>query len=154
MTQRVTAERVAAQQDDVKCEHDRSNADTEVSSTGLIREPHRSPGVVSENENEQQREVKKVAVDILHDERKGIFAQISLPSLGNGASGWVCPECFVVSAPVVVTGEPKAPRSPQYQKGRREQQPRWPPDRLRSKDRVRRTAEYLRRIKRRNVICS
>ena len=120
MTQRVTAKCVAAQQDDVQCEHDRSNADSEVPCTGLIREPHRSPGIVSENKNEKQREVKKVAVDILHDERKGIFAQISLTSLGNGASGWVCPERFVVSAPVVVTGEPKPARSPQNQKGRRE----------------------------------
>src|ERR1700730_15298778 len=75
MAQRVTAKRVTGQQDDVQREHKRSNTYTEMFCSGRIREPHRFPGVVPENETEQQREVKKIAVNVLHDERKGIFAQ-------------------------------------------------------------------------------
>ena len=90
----------------------------EMLGTRRFGEPHRFPHVVRENENEQQREVKEIAMNVLHDEWKGIFAQISLSRLADSAGGWVGPKCFVVSAAVVVTGEPKTRRRPQNQKGR------------------------------------
>jgi len=84
--------------------------------TGNIREPHRFPSVVRENDNEHQREIKEVAVNVLHDQWKGIFTRISLSRLANSTGGWVGPKRFVVSAAVVVTGEPKTRRRPQNQK--------------------------------------
>ena len=74
MAQRVTAKRVASQQDDVQREHNRSDAEPEMLETGCVPEPHRFPSVVSEHKNEQQRQVKEVAVNVLHKERKRIFA--------------------------------------------------------------------------------
>ncbi len=107
MAERVTAKRITAQQDNIECEHDRSNADAEVLCTGRIGEPHRFPRVVRKNENEEQRKVQEIAMNVLHDERKGIFAQVSFPRLADGAGGWIRPEPFVISTTVVVTGEPK-----------------------------------------------
>ena len=108
MTQRVTAICVATEQDDVHCQHNRSNANAEMLPARGVGKPHRFPHVVRENQNEEQRKVKEVAVDVLHDERKGIFAQISFARLADGASGRVSPKSLVISASVVVTGKPKA----------------------------------------------
>ncbi len=117
MAQRMTAERVAAQQDYVQREHDCSDADAEMIRTRCVRKPHRFPRIVRENENEQQREVKEVAVNVLHDERKRIFTEISLSRLTHRTGGRVRPKRFVISAAVVITGEPETGGRPQNQKG-------------------------------------
>ncbi len=74
MAERVTAKRVTGQQDNIEREYNRSDADAEALCAGCTREPHRFPRVVRENENEEQREVQEIAMNVLHDERKGIFA--------------------------------------------------------------------------------
>lgn len=107
MTQRVTAKCVATEQDDVHCQHNRSNADAEMLPARGVGEPDRFPHVVRQDQNEEQRKVKEIAMDVLHDERKGIFTQIFLARLAHRASRRVSPKSFVISASVVVTGKPK-----------------------------------------------
>ena len=65
MAERVTAKSVTAEQNDVDREDDGADADSE-----SITEPKRLPDVVAQNQNENEREIQKIAVHILHDERE------------------------------------------------------------------------------------
>src|SRR5690242_17375388 len=80
MPQRVAAESIAAEHDEIEREHDGSHADSELSV-----EPQRFPKIVRQDHQEQQREVKEVAMDVLDDERKRSLAQIFLARLADGA---------------------------------------------------------------------
>ena len=54
----------------------------------LAVKPQRFPDVVrQQNADENQREVKEVAVDVLKDQREGAFAPIALARLADGAGG-------------------------------------------------------------------
>src|SRR6266404_3546695 len=103
----MTAERVAAEQDDVYRENNRADADAEPAI-----KPERFPNVVGEDQNKNQREVEKVAVNVLHDERERTLAEISFARFANGARGRIGPERFVIRAAIVVTGESKSARRP------------------------------------------
>src|SRR5450432_2054340 len=63
-----------------------------------IREPKRFPDIGREHEDENEREIEKVAVHVLHDERKGTLAEVGL----SRCSPYPCtrdgPASFVVSA--------------------------------------------------------
>ena len=74
------------------------------------REPHRLPHVVGEHEEEDDREIEEVAVDVLDDERERVLAEIALARLADGARRRIRPERLVVGAAIVVTGEPEAAR--------------------------------------------
>ena len=65
MAQRVTAKRVASQQNDVQREHNRSDAEPEMLEPGFVPEPHRFPSVMSENKQEQQGQIQEIAVNVL-----------------------------------------------------------------------------------------
>ena len=75
VAQRVAAERVAAEQDDVDGEDERAEADAEVACPSRVGEPERLPRVVREDDEEDQREVQEVAVDVLQDERERALAE-------------------------------------------------------------------------------
>ena len=112
----MAAKGVAAEQNDVDRQHDRADADAkEVLSGRRIGKPKRLPNVVARIDNENQREIKKIAMDVLHDEREGTFAQIGLARLAHRAGRRVGPECLVVGAPIIITGEPKPARRPENQ---------------------------------------
>ena len=83
------------------------------------REPHRLPGVERENDDEDEREVQGVAVDVLDDEREPALAEILLARLTDRAARRVGPERLVVGAAVVVAGEPEAQREDQDEHGAR-----------------------------------
>ena len=67
-----------AEEDDVQREHDRADADAELgrraaaSTRARRREPHRDPGVVGQDADEDDRDVQEVAVDVLDDEREPV----------------------------------------------------------------------------------
>ena len=115
----------------------------------LSAEPHRFPRVAGEDEDEQQREIKEVAVNVLHDQGKRVFARIAFSRLADGARRRVGPKRFIIGAPIIVARQAKAGRCPEDQKRGRKQQPRWPPARFRAENRVGRAAEKLGRIERR-----
>src|ERR1700722_266924 len=148
----MTAKRVAAQQEDVRRQDDRSHADPEVLGARRIAEPHRPPRIVCQNEDKKQRDVKEVAGNVLHDQRERVFARISFSWFADRACGRVSPERFVIGTTVVVTREGKAGWSPENKKSGREEQPPWPPARFPTKNRVRRAAENFWRIKRRKIV--
>ena len=75
----------------------------------------------------KEREIEKIAMHVLHDERKGTLAEIRLARFADGAGRRIGPERFVVGAAIVITGEPESARRPKNQKRRRKQQPARPP---------------------------
>src|SRR5438105_15806719 len=75
--------------------------------------------VVAQDENKDQREIEKVSVNVLQNEREPAFAPIGFARLTDGAVGWILPERFVIRAAVVVTREAKSAGRPQdQQRGR------------------------------------
>src|SRR5205085_9514520 len=85
-----------------------------------IRKPQRFPNVVGQKTNQQDAEIQKVAVNILHDQRKEALAQIGLARLPDCAGGRIGPERFVIRAAIVVAGESKKAWRPKNQERRRE----------------------------------
>src|SRR5262245_1281094 len=73
VAQRVTAERVAGDQDDVDRENDAADADAE-----LAIEEERLERVFAEQEDEQQREVERVAMDVLDQQKRALAAVLAL----------------------------------------------------------------------------
>src|SRR5438445_13439343 len=129
MPERVTTKGVSAKQINIHREHDCTDADAERSfSTRRIDKPKRLPHVVSQNKDKKKCNVQKVAVNVLYDEWERTFAEISFARLAHCARRRVCPKGFVISAAVVIAGEPKSARRPQNQKRRRKQQPCGPPN--------------------------
>ena len=108
MPQRVTAKRIAPEQNDVNCKHDGPNTNSK-----SIWKPRRLPNVDGEHDQKKHREIEKISMHILHDEREGSFAPIGLARLAHGAGRRVGPERFVVRATIVVTSQAKSPRSPE-----------------------------------------
>src|SRR5262245_18026018 len=117
MSQRVTTKRVASEKDHVDRHHDSSDTNTKT-----ISELRRDDRVVAENHDEQQREVEKVSMDVLEDQRKLSLAAIIVSRLTDRTCRRIRPKCFVVRAAIVITGEPKSARSPKDQKRRRDRQ--------------------------------
>src|SRR5262249_27508045 len=79
------------------------------------------------------------------------LAAIGVPWLTDRARRRIGPERLVVGAAVVVAREPEQRRDRENQQCRRERQPRRPGRRRWSEPAVRRRAEDLRRIERRQV---
>src|SRR5688572_14905855 len=128
VAQRVTSQRVAAEQDDVEREHERTDADAEFGASGCrINEPQGSVDVVEENAEEDQRDVEEVAMDVLEHQRKRLLAAVRLARLTDAARGRVGPEGLAVRAAVVVTGEPEKRGKGQNDQGGGERKPSRPP---------------------------
>src|SRR5580693_2321067 len=90
-------------------------------------------------------------MEILHDQGKASFAEILLAWLTDCTSRRIGPERLVIRTAVVVTGEPKKAGNPQDEKRRRVAEKAGVPGRLGTEEGVRRRAEELGRIKRRDI---
>src|SRR4029077_5066235 len=101
MSQRVTAKRVAAQQNNVDRKHNRADADSKP-----IWKPKRLPYVVRQNEKKKESKLEKVSLHILHDKRDRPFAPVALPRFAYRAGRRVGPERFVIGAAIIITGQP------------------------------------------------
>src|SRR5579871_426546 len=108
VAERVASEGVAAQQDHVDEKNYRTEAYAEVTI-----EPHREPNIVGEQDQEEDGEIQKIAMDVLNDEREGALAEIFFARLTDGASGRIGPERFVVGAAIVVAGEAESAWGPE-----------------------------------------
>lgn len=151
MPEGVAAKGVATQQVDVDAEDDRADADTE--GLGAI-----GPGpdecmycIVGEHHDEQDGEVKEVAVDVLEHEGERLFAKIGTAPFTDGTGRWIAPEGLVVGATIVVAGEAEEGGERQDDEGRREGQPARPPRRLGAEPGVGGIAPEFWRIERREV---
>ena len=130
MTQRMAPKGVKRKESGVENHDDGSKTDAEMSRTLFIRKPHTLPSVIAQQNNEQCREIEKITVNILDDEREVAFAQISFARFAHGAVDRVSPKRFVVSAAIIVTGETKTGGNPKNQEARRKRQPVWQPSRF------------------------
>src|SRR4051812_9675283 len=108
MPQRMTTKCVAAQEHDVDRQNNRADADAErLLLRRRSREPHRFPGIIGEDQNKNEREIKKVAMHILHDERERTFTEISFARFADGTGRRIRPESFVIRTAVIIAGETK-----------------------------------------------
>src|ERR1051325_1069486 len=103
----MAAERVAAQQDHIKRKHESPDSDAERGHSRRIGEPGRFPNIRGEKKYEHQRDVEQIAMDILENQRKRIFAAITFTWFAHGTRWRVRPECFVVRAAIVVARQPE-----------------------------------------------
>jgi len=116
MSQGMTTERITAEQNDIDCENHRPNANAKHTfSCPWIDKPKRFAHVIGEDQNENESEIEKIAVNVLNNQREGTFAQISLSRFTNGACRRIRPERLIVCAPVVVTGQTKSTGCPKNQ---------------------------------------
>src|SRR5579871_254175 len=146
MAERVTPEYVHRDQHDVHRQNDGADADAET-----VREPARLPLVPNQKTPDDVGEPQKVAMKILKHQREPTLAQILVARLAHRAGRRVRPERLVVSAPVVITGEPETARDPKDQERGRKRQETGKPGRLRPEPSMRRVAPDFRRIKRRDI---
>src|SRR5262249_37712771 len=85
VTQRVTTASIAAEEDDIGCQHERAHAYAKRSLARGVGEPKRLPRVVGEDHDESQGEIKKIAMDILNDQWQRVFSEVTLAWLAHGA---------------------------------------------------------------------
>src|SRR5688572_28681076 len=103
VSQRVARERVERKQNDVGEQDQRTNPDSEAAI-----KPERVNRVVPENDQEDERNVEKVAMQVLQDEWKGSLAAIPVrAAFADCARGRIEKERAVVSLAIVVTGGAK-----------------------------------------------
>src|SRR5439155_23357216 len=96
MPERMAAKGVAAKQNDVNNQHNGADTNAKGRFTGGIGKPERLPNVDRKDHDKNQREIKKIAMNVLHDKREGTFAQISLAWLAHRTGRRVAPEGLVV----------------------------------------------------------
>src|SRR6266403_1323777 len=119
VAKRMAGKRVEREQRDVEGEDERADTDAEVAA-----EKEGANGVVPEKNDEQNRQVKEIAMDILEDKRKsGLAAIVAARGFADGAGGRVQEKRAVVGFAVVVAGGAKAQRANKNEERRRE----WPP---------------------------
>ena len=115
----MTAEGVSGEQQCIGREDDCAYTKPEISTArSRVFEPHRLPCVVQQDKNKNDGEVKKEAVNILQNQRKGIFTQICFARLAHTAGRRVSPERFIVCAAIVITGESETTWRPQDEQRR------------------------------------
>src|SRR5271168_2505845 len=79
--------------------------------------------VVPKKGEEENRQVEKIAMQVLQDKRKFRFARIGALALANAAGGRIEEKGAVISLAVVVAGGAKAQRSGENQKSGRKRPP-------------------------------
>src|SRR5436190_19527390 len=115
----MAAERITGEQDDVDRHHDGADADAERRGAGphaaVRQDPvHRpaccDPHIVREDEDENDRLINEIAVDVLDDEREFRFALVAVARLADRARNRIEEKRAVVCFAVVVTGGAEAER--------------------------------------------
>src|SRR6476660_602209 len=127
----MTTKSVATEQNNVHCEHNRAHSNSKP-----IGKPQRLPNVDRQNDEEKKCQIQKVAVHVLHDERKRTLTPVALARLTHRARRRIRPESFVIRAAIIIARHAKSCRRPENQQRRRENQPAWPPGGSRSEPAV------------------
>src|SRR4051794_34047845 len=107
----MTAESVAAEKKNVGGENYRADADAERNFARRgVGKPQGFPDVVGEKNQKYERQIKKIAVHVLKDEREFSLAAVAGARLANGARRRVSPKRLVVGAAIIIAGETKSAR--------------------------------------------
>src|SRR5437588_11482464 len=88
--------------------------------------PKRSYRVVPEDDQKDDCDIKKIAMEILQNERKARLPTVTMRMrLADRASRWIEKERAVISFAIVIAGGAKPERRPQNQDSRRQRPPLW-----------------------------
>src|SRR5579864_98427 len=112
MAKRMASQGVGGQQREVRQQDERADADAKPAV-----EPERIPHVPPQNCEKNQRQIKKIPVDVLQDQWKRSLSEVFLPRLAHGAGRWIRPKSLVIGPAVVVARHSKAARRPQNEHG-------------------------------------
>src|SRR5215204_1256101 len=107
MAQTMTAERVAREKKDVGGQDNRAQSDAEA-----VRKPEAFPRIVRQKDQKNKREIQKITMNILQNQRKFSFAPVAAPRFADRARRRVCPERLVIRAAIVVTGKSESAGRP------------------------------------------
>jgi hypothetical protein len=117
----MTGECVQRKQDDVGEQHEGTNADSETSI-----EPEGMNCVVPENDEKDKRQIKKIAMKILQNQRKCCFATIVMGfEFADGTGRWIKEKGAIVSLAILLTGGPKTQRPAENKNRWRKRPPGW-----------------------------
>src|SRR5262249_7989676 len=103
------------------------------------------------------RDVQRVPVDVLQNERECLLTPVALAGLPDGTRWWIRPERLVVCAAVVIAGKAEEAGKRKNQQGRGERKQGREPGRLGAEPRMLETSRVVRRrpqhgcIKRRQI---
>src|ERR1700676_3053331 len=112
MAERMARQRVNGKQDNVEQQNQAADANAKLSV-----EEETIDRVMPQKNQEKNREIKKIAMHILQNKRKGGFAAIfAVGRFANGTRGRIEKKCAVIGFAVVVTGGAKSQRTHQHQK--------------------------------------
>src|SRR5580704_6668589 len=117
MPQRMAAQRIGRQEEYVQDQNNRTNPQPEMLHAMGIGKPQSFPGVIRQDENEYHRDIHKVAMHILDNQREITFAKVFFARLADRAVDGVRPERLVIGAAIIVTRKTKTARGPQNQQG-------------------------------------
>src|SRR5206468_11437517 len=96
---RMAAEQIAAEQHDVRGQHQAADADPEPwRAAGGVGKPETGVGVEGENQEHEYREEQQVTVDVLENQRERVLSPVAVPRLADRARRRVRPERLVVGA--------------------------------------------------------
>ena len=125
MAQRVAREGVEREEGGVEEQGERPPADADAEPAIRLREDEAPDHVVPEDDEDHERQVHEVAMQVLEDERELELAAVALAlDLAHRAGGRIAEERPVVGLAVVVAGGAEAERRPQDQDGGRDRPPR------------------------------
>jgi len=110
MPERVTTKSITRKQDEIDCQHDGADANSKP-----VRKPQRFPDIVRQNQQKEEREVEKVAMNVLHDQWERTLAPIAFSRLAHCACWRIRPKCLVIGAAIIIAGQPKSTRRPKNQ---------------------------------------
>src|SRR5882672_7642560 len=120
MPQGMAGGQVQGEQHNVYQQNQCANADAKMQLLIGPREPEGSDGVIPEEAQEDDGAIKKIAMEILQDERKtGFAAIVSMRRLAHGAARRVQEERAIVSFAIVIAGHAEAERESQNEECRR-----------------------------------
>src|SRR2546421_8118492 len=108
MPQRMTTQRISTEQDDIHRQRQRADADAKAFLAGCgINKPDCLPNIVRKEAEQDECCVKKIAMGVLDDERKGMLAKVTLARLAYRAGRRIRPKGFVVGAAVIIASQAK-----------------------------------------------
>src|SRR5262245_12635836 len=103
----MTRQRVTRQQNNVRHQNERSNSDAKLL-PACRGKPKCGDGVVPQDDEKNYRNVKKVTMQVLDDERKARLANVAMRvRLADGACRRIKEESAIVSFPVVIASGSK-----------------------------------------------
>ena len=127
MPKRVTTKRVATKEKYITPQYNTTHTKTELRfsifqkfTRSISPKLHAEDSIVGQNADETRGNIKKVAVDVLENERKRVFPAIIVTRFAHRAVGWIAPEGLVVGATVVIACETESGWCPENQKGWRD----------------------------------